>query len=116
MTSGRNQMLWRTQRISAHVLGLLVLVHLALMVIAVQGGLTAAEILSRTQGAIGWLLFYSSFVILVSVHAPIGLKNILQEQFGWRHSTASRLSILYGLALVVLGLRACWAVFTGGQL
>jgi fumarate reductase subunit C len=109
-----SQLLWRAQRSTAHVLGLLVLVHLGLMVVAVQGGLTAGEILQRTQGAIGWLLFYGAFVVLVSIHAPIGLKNILQEQLGLQQTSALLISAVYGLLLAVLGLRACWAVFSGG--
>ena len=42
--------LWVAQRASAAVLALCVAVHLATMVYAIRGGLSAAEILSRTQG------------------------------------------------------------------
>jgi fumarate reductase subunit C len=114
MSPQTSQFLWRAQRSTAHVLGLLVLVHLGLMVVAVQGGLTAGEILQRTQGAVGWLLFYASFVVLVSIHAPIGLKNILHEQLGLTQDKALKISAAYGVLLLALGLRACWAVFTGG--
>jgi fumarate reductase subunit C len=115
MSPQTSQFLWRAQRSTAHILGLLVLVHLGLMVVAVQGGLTAGEILQRTQGAVGWLLFYASFVVLVSIHAPIGLKNILQEQLGLTQGKALKISAAYGVLLAVLGLRACWAVFSGGS-
>ena len=115
MSPQTSQRLWRAQRLTAHALGLLVLVHLGLMVIAVQGGLTAGEILQRTQGAVGWFLFYASFVVLVSIHAPIGLKNILHEQLGLTQGKALKIAAAYGALLRALGLRACWAVFTGGS-
>ena len=41
---------WYWQRISAMVLALCVLVHLGVMIYAVRGGLSAAEILGRTRG------------------------------------------------------------------
>ena len=40
--------LWAAQRLSAAVLALCVLVHLATLIYAVRGGLSAAEILGRT--------------------------------------------------------------------
>jgi fumarate reductase subunit C len=86
------------------------------MVVAVQGGLTAEEILQRTHGALGWLMFYSGFVVLVSIHAPIGLRNILHEQLGLRQGSALWISGVYSALLLILGLRACWAVFSGGVL
>src|SRR6185369_8351996 len=49
--------LWVAQRASAAVLALCVTVHLATMVYAIRGGLSAAEILSRTKGSAGWLAF-----------------------------------------------------------
>jgi fumarate reductase subunit C len=49
--------LWVAQRASAAVLGVCVLVHLVTMIYAVRGGLTAGEILSRTQGSVAWLVF-----------------------------------------------------------
>ncbi len=36
-----------------------VLVHLATIIYAVRGGLTAAEILERTRGSVGWAVFYA---------------------------------------------------------
>ena len=55
------------------VLALCVLVHLATLIYAVRGGLSAAEILGRTHGSSGWASFYALFVLAVAVHAPIGL-------------------------------------------
>ncbi|MBM3573407.1 MAG: succinate dehydrogenase, partial [Alphaproteobacteria bacterium] len=76
-------LLWLAQRGSAAVLALCVAVHLATVICAVQGGLSAAEILSRTRGSVGWLAFYVVFVLAVAVHAPIGLRAILREATGW---------------------------------
>ena len=64
---------WYWQRISAMVLALCVVLHLAGMVWAVRGGLTAAEILSRTQGNGLFAVFYAVFVLACAVHVPIGL-------------------------------------------
>ena len=50
--------LYMLQRITALLMAPLVLGHLAMMIYAVQGGLSAAEILGRTQGSILWFLFY----------------------------------------------------------
>ena len=62
------------QRGSAVVLAFAVTVHLATIIYAVRGGLTAAEILERLRGSYGWMLFYTLFVLAVAIHAPIGLK------------------------------------------
>ena len=42
------------QRLSAMVLAPLVVVHLGTMIYAIQDGLSAAEILSRTKGSYFW--------------------------------------------------------------
>ena len=34
-----------------------------------RGGLSAAEILERTRGSVGWAAFYALFVLAVAVHA-----------------------------------------------
>ena len=102
--------LFLAQRASALVLAPLVLIHLVLAVYAIHGGLTAAEILSRTQGSVGWTLFYGLFVIAAAVHAPIGLRTILREWFGWAGMSAAIVLTLFGLLLLVLGLRAVSAV------
>jgi fumarate reductase subunit C len=103
--------LWLAQRASGAVLALCVVVHLAVIVYAVRGGLSAAEILGRTRGSVGWLAFYSVFVLAAAVHAPIGLRAILAEWLGWRGRGATMAVHLLALALALLGLRAAWAVF-----
>jgi fumarate reductase subunit C len=101
---------WYWQRISAMVLALCVLVHLAVMVYAVRGGLSAAEILGRTQGSWGFGTFYAVFVVACAVHVPVGLANIAREWWGMGESAALLMSRAVGLLLLVMGLRAVWAV------
>lgn len=105
---------FRWQRVSAMVLLLCVLGHLAVMVYAVRGGLTGAEILGRTQGHWGFALFYGVFVLACAVHVPLGLANIAREWAGLGAGAALWLARLFGLLLLGMGLRAVFAVFTGG--
>jgi fumarate reductase subunit C len=86
-------------------------VHLATVIYAVQGGLSAAEILGRTRGNGAWLAFYALFVLAVSVHAPIGLRAVLTEWLKWRGLARDLLLLAFGLLLAGLGLRAVLAVF-----
>ena len=103
--------LWLAQRASAAVLAICVTVHLATMVYAIRGGLSAAEILSRTQGSAGWLAFYSLFVLAVTVHAPIGLRTVLLEWFGWRGGSRDVFLVALAMLLAWLGMRAVFGVF-----
>lgn len=90
--------LYMLQRISAMVLAPLIVGHIVTMIVAVQNGLSAGEILGRTQGSLWWGLFYGLFVVAVSVHAAIGLRTVA---FEWLK--------LKGRALDLFG----WAVFAG---
>ena len=105
---------WAAQRISALVLALCVAVHLLVMMFAVRGGLSGAEILARTQGHWGFALFYGIFVLAVAVHVPLGLANIAREWAGLSSSAAWRLAQVLGWLLLLGGARAVWAVYTGG--
>ncbi|CAN1538005.1 SdhD Succinate dehydrogenase, hydrophobic anchor subunit [Burkholderiaceae bacterium] len=104
--------LWYLQRISAMVLGICVAVHLAIIFYAIRGGLTAGEILGRTQG--NWLFasFYEIFVLACFIHAPIGLANILQEHFPQSKLSLVLAWLLAGLILV-LGSAAVWGLVMG---
>lgn len=102
--------LWLAQRTSAVVLALCVAVHLATMIYAVRGGLTAAEILGRTQGSAGWGAFYALFVLAAALHGAIGLRTVALEWLGLRGALLEALAGAAGLALAGLGLRAVWAV------
>jgi fumarate reductase subunit C len=102
--------LWLYQRISAMVLALFVAVHIGIIVYAVQGGLSAAEILSRSRGSVGFAVFYGLFVLACAVHAPIGLLRIAEEWLRWRGPTAIAAALAFGLLLAVMGLRAVYGV------
>jgi fumarate reductase subunit C len=102
--------LWLAQRASAGVLVICVAVHLATMVAAVRGGLSAAEILNRTRGSFGWAAFYALFVVAVSIHAPIGLRTVVSEWLGWRGRTADAACLTVGVAMLLLGAGAVAAV------
>ena len=102
--------LYMAQRLSALVMAPFVIVHIGVMIYAIQGGLSAAEILGRTQGSAFWFAFYGLFVVAVSIHAAIGLRTILGEWAGLRGGMRDRLSALIGLGLFALGAQAVWAV------
>lgn len=104
-------LLWGAQRASAAVLALCVIVHLATMIYAVQGGLTAAEILGRTRGNAAWFAFYSLFVLAVTVHAPIGLRSVLGEWLGWRGKSRDLALLVFAMVLAWTGMKAVMAVF-----
>ena len=103
--------LWIAQRASAAVLALCVLVHLATIIYAVQGGLTAAEILGRTRGSAAWFAFYSLFVLAVTIHVPIGLRAVLGEWLGWRGRTRDLALLAFAMLVCWMGMRAVLAVF-----
>lgn len=103
--------LWVAQRVSAAVLAVCVVVHLATMIYAVQGGLTAGEILGRTRGSFAWLGFYTAFVLAVTIHAPIGLRAVLSEWLGWRSRSRDVFLVAVAALLAALGMRAVFAVF-----
>ncbi len=114
MTSAAAQAkLWFWQRASAAVLAVLVAVHLAIIVYAVRGGLSAAEILGRTRGSASFGAFYTLFVIACAVHAPIGLSAIAREWLGWRERAANLGALLVAALILAAGLRAVYAVVVG---
>ena len=99
-----NLHLYMVQRLTALIMAPLVIGHLAVMIYAVQDGLSVAEILARTQGSLAWFLFYGSFVVAVSIHAAIGMRVILFEWLGIKGAVLSAIS--WGLCLLLLGLGA----------
>ncbi|SPH19758.1 hypothetical protein ASD8599_00493 [Ascidiaceihabitans donghaensis] len=102
--------LYMLQRITALLMAPLVLGHLAVMIYAIQGGVSAAEILGRTQGSLAWFLFYGTFVIAVSVHGAIGLRTVAHEWGGLKGPVLEGFMWGFGLILLILGGRAVWAV------
>jgi len=102
--------LFALQRLTAMVMAPFVFVHVGIILYAVRGGLTAGEILSRTQGNWFWIVFYGLFVLSVSIHVPIGIRNILIEWLRLGRAAASVVGLVFGVALLILGLRAVAAV------
>jgi len=105
---------WLAQRISAMVLGVAVLVHLATIVYAVQGGLTAAEIIGRVGGNGAWLAFYSVFVLAVAVHAPIGLRTVLKEMTPLPPRACDGIVTVALVGILWMGFRAVFALYGAG--
>ena len=102
--------LFLLQRVSAMLLAPLVVIHLLLILIAVRDGLSADEILERTGGSIFWASFYLLFVLCAAIHAPIGLRNVMQEWTPLTNKTAGFICLLFGIFLFASGLRAVIAV------
>jgi fumarate reductase subunit C len=103
-------LLWAAQRISAAVLAVCVVVHLAIIIYAVRNGLSAAEILGRTRGSYAWAGFYAIFLAAVVVHVPIGLRSVLAETFNWRGRGLDIAVMATALTLAMWGFRAVYAV------
>ncbi|MFC6777103.1 succinate dehydrogenase [Methylobacterium gregans] len=105
-------LLYLAQRGTAAILALTVAVHLGTILYAVRG-LTAGEILGRTQGNLGFLIFYAVFVLAAAIHAPIGLRSVLREWTGWRGRSLDLAMLALSALLAGLGLRAALAVYLG---
>ncbi|MEM6906223.1 MAG: succinate dehydrogenase, partial [Pseudomonadota bacterium] len=84
------------------------------MIYAIQGGLSAEEILGRTRGSLGWGFFYGIFAIAVAIHGAIGLRAIAFEWAGIKGRALTGLSWGTFLLLSIMGLNAVWAVTVGG--
>jgi fumarate reductase subunit C len=104
--AAREAKLWYWQRVSAMVLALCVLVHLATIIYAVRGGLTAGEILARTRGSVLFGAFYAIFIAACAVHVPIGLAAILEEWLGFGRGAARWVAVIFAALLVGLGVAA----------
>ena len=102
--------LYIVQRVTAAIIAPLVLIHLGMMIYAIQGGLDAAEILGRTQGSFWWAANYGLFVVAVALHAAVGLRNVLREWFSLRGGLLNLAALIALALLLVLGLRAVAAV------
>ena len=102
--------LYLAQRISALILAPLVLGHLAVMIYATRDGLSASEILSRTQGSLFWGLSYGLFVAAVAGHAAIGLRVIVAEHVRLPGVALDAFTWSVGGVLLAMGARAVAAV------
>jgi fumarate reductase subunit C len=103
--------LWAIQRVTAMVLALAVTVHLITIMIAVRGGLSAAEIIGRTSGSEAWLGFYAVFALAAGLHGAIGLRGIAAEWLGWRGRGFDLAWVAIGLATAAFGIRAALGLY-----
>jgi len=105
-----NVRLYVWQRGTAVLMVPLVAMHLAVIFYATRQGFSAADILSRTRGSIAWGAYYGLFVAAVSIHAAIGVRNVLAEWSPLTDRRAGQLAVAFGLLLAALGFRAVAAV------
>jgi len=99
------------QRGTAMLMVPLIITHLAVIIMAVQGGLTAEEILGRTHGNAMWAAFYATFVLAASIHAGIGIQTVLREWSGMSQRASAMCGHVFVLLLMALGLRAVFGVY-----
>jgi fumarate reductase subunit C len=102
--------LYLLQRLTAILMLPMVIGHLATILYATRSELTAASILERTQSSPWLVVFYTAFVVLVSIHAPLGLRKIMGEWLRFSPKLANRISVLLCLGFLGLGLRGVWAL------
>ena len=105
-----NVRLYVWQRATAALMVPFVLVHIAVIFYATRQQMTAADILSRTHGSAMWASFYVAFVAAVSIHASIGVRNILAEWSPLADRAAGWCAALLGIVLALLGFHAVVAL------
>jgi fumarate reductase subunit C len=105
-----NVSLYVWQRGTAALMAPMIAVHLAVIFYAAHHGITAADILARTRGSVGWAAFYGLFVIAAAIHGAIGLGNVLTEWTPLGRRNASTAAAVLWIALLTLGMRAVVAV------
>jgi fumarate reductase subunit C len=88
----------------------LVLLHIAVILYVSRQGLTAADILSRTHGSLLWASYYGLFVAAASVHASIGVRNVLTEWSPLDERGAGWCAVILGIVLALLGFDAVVAL------
>ena len=105
-----NVSLYIWQRASAAAMAPMIAVHIAVIFYAARHAVTAADILARTRGSVGWAAFYAAFVGLASIHGAIGVRNVLAEWSPLDDRGANIAAAVFGAALFGLGLRAVAAL------
>jgi fumarate reductase subunit C len=105
-----NVRLYVWQRATAALMVPLVVGHIAVIFYATRRGLTAADILSRTHNSVAWASYYGIFVAAVSIHASIGVRNVLTEWSPLTDRSAGLLAIALGVVLAALGFHAVVAL------
>lgn len=103
--------LWVAQRVTAMILAVAVVVHLVTILLAVRGGLSAAEIIGRTRGNEAWLVFYAVFALAAGLHGAIGLRGIAAEWLGWRGRGFDAAWLALGALTALFGIRAAVGLY-----
>jgi fumarate reductase subunit C len=98
------------QRVSAAVLALCVVVHLVTMVYAVRHGLSSEAIVARMNANPAWPAFYGLFVVAAAIHAPLGLRTVVDEWLGLQGGVVDAALGLFALLLLGGGLYAVHAL------
>lgn len=111
MTRAWESWLWVTMRLTSMVLAVAVIVHLITMIYAIQGGLSAQEILARTEGSVAWYSFYLVFLLAAMIHASIGLRNIIREHTAWRNGSLDLAALVFACVLMWMGVRSLGGLF-----
>jgi succinate dehydrogenase subunit C len=102
--------LYLLQRLTAALMVPLIAGHLATIIYATHNGVSAADILGRTRGSLGWAVFYGLFVVLAAVHASIGVRSVAGDWTALRGLALTLLTWGFGLILLLLGARGIYAV------
>jgi fumarate reductase subunit C len=105
-----NVRLYVWQRATAALMLPLVLIHIAVILYVSRQGMTAGDILSRTHGSIVWASYYGLFVAAASIHASIGVRNVLTEWSPLETRGAEWCAIVLGVVLALLGFHAVVAL------
>jgi fumarate reductase subunit C len=105
--------LFLAQRATAAILAFAVAAHLVMIILAERAGLNAGAVLARTHHNAWLLAFYALFAAAAAIHAPIGLRNVLIEWARWRGRSLDLAMAGFSAALLLLGLRAAYAVYAG---
>lgn len=98
------------QRATAALMAVLVPIHIGVIFYATRQQMTAADILSRTHGSALWASYYALFVAAASIHASIGVRNILTEWSPFDDRAAGWCATLFGIVLALLGFHAVIAL------
>jgi fumarate reductase subunit C len=106
--------LYVIQRTTALLMVPFILTHLLIIFYATQSGLSAAGILSRTAGSLGWAVFYGVFVVLAALHGAIGVRSVLREWTSLRGQALDTVMFVFAGLLIALGFRAVAAVTLPG--
>lgn len=98
--------LWLAHRLTGMALGLFVVIHIITMIVVIQNGLSADQIMERTSSNFLVGVFYALFVVAAAIHGAIGLRTVAQEVLNWRGTSLDVVMFLFFTLLCVMGMTA----------